>query len=535
MNVLFEQYRKPMKYAIAYARYSSDRQREESIDAQIRAIKDYCEKENIKLVAIFTDEAQSGKSSERDNFQEMITGIIKDRYNIDYVLVHKFNRFARNQYDSAIYKKKLKEKGVKVVSVTQKIDDTPEGAMMERFLEAMDEYYSANLAAEVRKGLRENALKGKIHGGVVPFGFDVDENMNYVPNKDAAIVRRIFEDIAAGVPKAKVVERLNAEGIRNSKGKQFCTRILYDMLRNEKYIGNYIYTIDKKEIIRLDGIIKNPIIDRELWDKVQEIHREPVRKRYGQKQRIYFLTGKTVCGECGDVICGGGSKKSRGGNIYVYYKCNGKVKKKNGCKSTSLNKEWIEARVLKAVLNSVLSKEQIEQIACDVYERLEKERKEPAVSTDQLKKELVEIAKKQERLTDLYLDGTLKKAMLDEKNHELARRQNEIENELKRRRNVVDASAITKEAIAEYIESYIQQLQKHYSSNDEDFMNAVFTVFVDKVTVYNEKVVIDLKSDFDTVRCGDNITFGGLIRTLAPIKETISFSRKENQHGRNYI
>ena len=232
MNVLFEQYRKPLKYAIAYARYSSDRQREESIDAQIRAIKDYCEKENIKLVAIFTDEAQSGKNSDRDNFQEMISGIVKDRYNIDYVLVHKFNRFARNQYDSAIYKKKLKEKGVKVVSVTQKIDDTPEGAMMERFLEAMDEYYSANLAAEVRKGLRENALKGKIHGGVVPFGFDVDENMNYVPNKDAKIVRRIFEDIAAGVPKAKVVERLNAEGIRNSKGNLFCTRILYDMRKN---------------------------------------------------------------------------------------------------------------------------------------------------------------------------------------------------------------------------------------------------------------------------------------------------------------
>lgn len=224
MNVLFEQYRKPEKYAVAYARYSSDRQREESIDAQIRAIREYCESENIKLVAIFTDEAQSGKSAERDNFQDMIVGIMKDRYNVDYVLVHKFNRFARNKYDSALYKKRLKEKGVKVVSVTQKIDDTPEGAMMESFLEAMDEYYSANLAAEVRKGLRENALKAKHTGGVLPFGFDVDENNNYIPNKDAKIVQRIFEEFAAGFPKSKIVERLNAEGKRTQKGKYFSLR-----------------------------------------------------------------------------------------------------------------------------------------------------------------------------------------------------------------------------------------------------------------------------------------------------------------------
>ena len=250
-------------------------------------------------------------------------------------------------------------------------------------------------------------------------------------------------------------------------------------------------------------------------------------------KRIYFLTGKIVCGECGEAICGGGSKKNKFGTEYVYYKCNGKMKKKNGCKSTSLNKEWIETRVLKAIIHAMMSKEKIDEIAADVFDRLEKERKEPAVTTEQLQKELKEISKKQERLTDLYLDGMLNKAMLDEKNHELARRQNEIENELKRRKNVVDASAITKEAIAEYIDGYIQQLKNHYTSNDEDFMNAVFTVFVDKVTVYNDKVVLQLKSDFDTVRCGDNISFGGLIRTLAPINRKIAFARKQNQHGRN--
>lgn len=533
MNVILEQYRKPQKYAVAYARYSSDRQREESIDAQLRAINEYCERENIKIVAIFTDEAQSGKSSDRDDFQEMISGILKDRYAVDFVLVHKFNRFARNQYDSAIYKKRLKEKGVKVVSVTQKIDDTPEGEMMEKFLEAMDEYYSANLAAEVRKGLRENALKAKHSGGVLPFGFDVDENNNYIPNDDAKIVRRIFEEFAAGFPKAQIVDRLNSEGKRNQKGKCFSTRFVYDLLRNEKYIGNYIYTIAKKEVIRLDGIIPDPIIDRELWDRVQELNKQPVKKRYGKQKRLYYLTGKTVCGECGDSICGAGSKKTRTGDYYYYYKCVGKTKYKNGCSSLSLNKDWYEPRVLKAVIHAVMNKEKVAEIASEVYEKLEAARKTPKVTTQQLKKELSEIAEMQSRLTDLYLSGKMNISLLDEKNNELARRQNEIENELKRRRNVMDASEITKEAIAEYIDGYIEKLKKNYNANDEEFMQAVFAVFVEKVVVFNDKVVVHVKGDFDNVLVGDNGSFGGLITTLAPIKKKVSFPRKKNIWGAN--
>ena len=134
---------------------------------------------------------------------------------------------------------------------------------------------------------------------------------------------------------------------------------------------------------------------------------------------------------------------------------------RNGCPAPSLNKEWYEPRVLKAVLHAVMSKEKIAEIAHEVFEQLEAVRKEPAVTTEQLKAELADIAKKQERLTDLYLEGTLNKAMLDEKNNQLARRQNELENELKKRRSVLDASEITKEAIEQYIAGYIERLKKY--------------------------------------------------------------------------
>ena len=241
--------------AIAYARYSSNNQREESIDAQFRAIREYCDKNNIVLVETFADEAMTGKNDDREDFQNMIKAVMKGRIKVDSILVHKFNRFARNKIDSAIHKKRLKDIGVRVISVSQPIDDSPEGALLESLIEAMDEYYSANLAAEVRKGLRENALKGKHAGGQVLFGYDLDKDGYYVPNENASVVKRIFEEFAGEHSKGGIIKRLNEEGFKNQRGKTFNVRTIYDILRNEKYIGNFIYTIAGMETIRLEGII----------------------------------------------------------------------------------------------------------------------------------------------------------------------------------------------------------------------------------------------------------------------------------------
>ena len=166
---------KEIRRAVAYGRFSSSNQRDESIDAQLRAIGDYCEREGIQLVEVYTDEAQSATTDNRDDFMVMIDALLKGKLtDIDAVLVHKFNRFARNKYDSALYKKRLRDMGIKVISVTQPIDDSPEGRILESMIEAMDEYYSENLALEVKKGMLENALKGKHTGGGKLLGLSVD-------------------------------------------------------------------------------------------------------------------------------------------------------------------------------------------------------------------------------------------------------------------------------------------------------------------------------------------------------------------------
>lgn len=534
MTRTIERHKKHRRTGVAYARYSSTNQREESIDAQLRAIREYCKKENIELIAEFKDEAISGKSDNREDFQKMINQLLKGHLQADFVLVHKFNRFARNKYDSALYKKKLKDVDIKVISVSQKIDDTPEGELLEGFLETIDQYYSANLAVEVRKGLRENALKGKHAGGQVLFGYSLDENGYYRPNENAKIVRRIFEEYAAGYPKTDICDRLNKEGYRNQRGKKFNTRTLYDLLRNEKYIGNYVYTIERKETIRLDGIIKNPPIDRELWEQVQELCKSSsVKGRQRTQKRIYYLTGKAYCEHCGAHISGGGSKRSRNGTLNYYYKCVGKTKHKNGCTASSLNKDWAEPRILKAVVNAVMSDHQIKEIARKAYAEIMEMRDTPIITSAQLKKELASILKKQERLTELYLEGDMNKEMLDEKNGELTRRKYQIEEELEKRKNVADADDITEKDIEEFVRNFVDDVKNAYSPADDEFMRIIFNTFLERVVVGKEKITIHAYTPFSRMGGGDNKRFTGVIHKLEPVKFQVVIARKKHVHGSN--
>ena len=182
-----------MKRAVAYCRFSSSNQREESIDAQVRAIKEYCDKNKLKLLKIYKDEAISGTSTkDREMFLEMILDCKKNLF--DCVIVHKYDRFARNRYDHALYEKILNDNNVKLISVLEQlVDDSPESVILKSVLAGMNEYYSKNLSREVKKGKKENALKAIHNGGIPPLGYDLDVNKKYIVNKkEAEAVKLIF-------------------------------------------------------------------------------------------------------------------------------------------------------------------------------------------------------------------------------------------------------------------------------------------------------------------------------------------------------
>ena len=515
-----------IRRAIAYARFSSAGQREESIDAQLRAISEYCEREGIQLVDIYTDEAQSATTDNRDNFKIMVDAIFKGKYDIDAVLVHKFNRFARNKYDSALYKKRLKDISIRVVSVTQPIDDSPEGRILESLIEAMDEYYSENLALEVKKGMLENALKGKHTGGGKLLGLSVDSEGYYYPDSNAPIVRRIFREFANGVPKNKIVERLNREGYKNQYGRPFNTRTILDMLQNEKYIGNFVYNHTETQVIRLDGIIKEPIIDFDLWETVQEKRKNTNKPRY--RKRLYFMTGKLKCGICGFTYCGaGGKKKNKAGDYAAYYKCQGKTKNKNGCNNPSLNKEYYEKLVTDTIIETVLTDKAIFNIAKLTFEQIEADRKAPLVPTKKLKKQLEEVKSRQEKLMDLYMVGSLDKEMLEEKNNSLKAERRNIEEQIEKNEFIESSQSIKIEDIKEIIKEFKNSLA---GSEDIEFSQIIYNTFVKQITIFPERLEVELKVDFSTIG-GDKVHFGGATCTITPLLIKKTVKRKTHQQG----
>ncbi|MGL6119116.1 MAG: recombinase family protein [Fusobacteriaceae bacterium] len=234
-----------MGSTVGYCRDSSDNQREESITAQIRAIENFCKQHNHNLIRIYSDEAISGTSTnDREKFKEM-TSDSKNK-SFEYVIVHKLDRFARNRYDSAVAKKLLKDNGVKVLSVLENLSDSPESVMLESILEGMNEYYSLNLAREVKKGLFENAHNCLHNGGTPPLGYDIDDDQKYVVNtKESIIVKEIFNLYSSGYGYSQIAIHLNHQGLKNKLGRPFSKTSIRDHLLNEKYIGIYTHTEKK--------------------------------------------------------------------------------------------------------------------------------------------------------------------------------------------------------------------------------------------------------------------------------------------------
>lgn len=341
-----------------YARFSSDNQRTESIDAQIRAMKAYCQQQHWQIVATYVDEAKSATSDKRPDFQRMIADSAKNLF--DIVLVHKLDRFSRDRYDSAIYKSRLKRNKVSIASVLERIDDSPESVIMESMLEGMAEYYSKNLSREVRKGLNENALRCVSTGGRPPLGYDLDEQRHLVVNEhEAEAVKAIFEMFAAGHGYSEIISWLNDHGYTTKSGGMFVKNGLFSILENEKYVGTYVYNraVPRKfksaaykgkwkpdeEIIRIPGGCP-AIISQELFDKVQNIKAANKRRagRYYSKE-FYLLTGIVFCGICGRRYQGNMRLSGKSKCRFAAYRCETHRAK---CGNKEMNKDYLDAYII---------------------------------------------------------------------------------------------------------------------------------------------------------------------------------------------
>lgn len=345
--------------AVIYARYSCHNQRDVSIDQQLEACRKFARRQDIQIVGVYDDRAVTGTSDRRPGFQRMIRDAEQGGW--EYVIVYALDRFARNRYDSAVYKRQLKNHGVKVLSAMENISDDPSGVLMESLLEGLAEYYSKELAQKTTRGMEDNAHRCMVNGPL-PLGYIRGPDGKYaICEPEAAVVREIYRRVRDGDQLASIYRDLNAREIRTKSGKAWDRSSCRRLLENQRYTGVYIY----KDIVIPGGIPQ--IIPQALFDAVQLLlHNKPNPRTTGTQRRrrdngLYYLTGKLFCGHCHSPMIGISGHSSTGPSYY-YYTCKGKHDK-SGCRKKNVNRDKIETAIAQGIKSAVMCDDVINAMA----------------------------------------------------------------------------------------------------------------------------------------------------------------------------
>ena len=478
-----------MKTAVVYARYSSDNQREESIDAQVRGVKEYCFKEGINLVSEYIDAAISGRSTDkREQFLKMITDSEKRLF--DIVIVHKYDRFARNAHDQVVYENILRNNGVELISVIEQFGNTPEGVLIKSNIIGINEYFSLNLARETKKGLKENALKAVHNGGKTPLGYDLDKDKKLVINeKEAESVKIMFKLALDGYSSTRIAYTLNNMGRLNKLGKEFRTSSIRDNLMNIKYIGTYYYGLkDGKGKKQTNPIViensHEAIIDKDTFYKVQLGFTERKTGPRRRSERTYHLTGFCKCGDCGGVFSGGYRSKNRNGTINYGYECQKRKKHETSCKNTGIRKELLEKYIFDCLKENILTEENIANISRDIEMVLSEKLK---TRTEEMNKYDIDIKKlevKTSKLLDQYLEGIISKELFNEKKKEIDKKELEFKEKLFSLENI---EKIKEDSVRNYLLGLKQGLEN--SSIKQEILNT----FVHNILIFKDRIEVTLR------------------------------------------
>lgn len=523
--------KKQIVRAVLYARFSSDNQREESIDAQVRAIRDYARKNSIIIVGQYIDKAKSAMTDNRPEFLKMVSDSVKGGF--DLVLVHKLDRFARNRQDSIGYRMELKKHGVSLVSVLEYLDDeSPESLILESVLEAMAEYYSKNLAREVNKGMKENALKGLHTGGKPPLGYDVDPEtkMLVINEKEAEAVSLTFQMLNEGYGYGKIIDELNLRGYKNKAGKSFGHNSLTNIVRNEKYIGVYVFNKlaskdyrgkrngnsykDADEIIRVEGVVP-PIITKEEFQAAQnKINSRKHLRGANNAKEVYLLSGKIVCGECWGAYAGSRKYAGRNKKLQVTYRCITR-KSKHACTNKEIRREYIEAFVLEALTKYVSDDKLIPRLV-DSYKKYQKGKNSDIVKVrDKLKARISEITTQMNNLVDIIVKSG---------SEVLAQRLTEIEVEkihLEAEYNQICEVHEIQEITVEKLNESFNMARELLEAGELSATKKLIELYVDRVIIYNNHVDVLFKFHPDlTFDNSDDVSGGSKVHESDTMEST---------------
>ena len=484
-----------------YARVSSDKQDVDlSISAQLKALREYAERNGHEVVREYVDAVESGRTADRPQFQRMIAEARRPSKAFQVVLIWKFSRFARSREDAIVFKSLLKKHGVKVVSITEPSEDTPTGKLMEAIIESLDEFYSANLAQEVLRGMREAASRGFHVSPRTPYGYrrvkvqdGRKERPTLLPDPTTApMAVRIFEAVLQGVGLKDLCCALNQEGVAGPRGKPWTKTTLYGILTNEAYAGVLVWGCTSRS-----GHTPSPVrvekawpalIDGETYRQVQEWmrSRSPARVNPRRVASSYLLSGLVRCGTCGKALTGQEAKSGK----FAYYVCVTLRKRGAGaCDAPYLNARHLEALVVDRIKEHILTEENLRELVRLVNEELDGASYEHRERLKLLEGELADVQRRLERLYDALETGKLNLNDLSPRIQQLRHRQDQLQaakadvEELlqERRERLEDVSEVVK---------YVGDMRALLQESSLAERKAFIRTFVKEIVVKNKQEAV---------------------------------------------
>ena len=481
----------------SYIRYSDHKQDDGfSVEYQTAEIEEFCARNGIDIYHSHIDQAQSGtKVAGREEFFRLIEAV-KDGA-VDVIVVYKLNRLFRNSYESQKYRKLFRKHGVKLMSVTQQIDeDTSSGRLTTNILSDIDQYQSETISDHVKSSMREMARQGYFTGGTVPYGYTLEVlkhgskiRKKYIEDKEEAqMVRDIFEFYADGHSLRHIQAYLQEKEVKTRRGKDFGTTSLARMLANDFYIGTLRYKTEGYDDVIMENAVP-AIVDMSIWHAVQERKKANKLVEPRKRKSLYSLTGKLECAQCGSHFFGmrSGSWQREKYFEYQYYICANR-KNYRTCNCRKIRKDKIENLLLEEIKNNVLNRHDMERIALEILDQFADSPTIIAKSIKSLEKTKAKLEKKTDVLLEMRLNGEMSAAVLTKKSAEVEAELAEVKSRLftltEQQRH-----AVTFESIMEYL----QQLLAYSNENNEEVLKLLFDNLVEKVIISEDSVDIFLR------------------------------------------
>ena len=387
--------------AALYARVSSERQDVDlSVAAQLRALRDYAEKNGYLVAREYVDEAESGKIADRPQFRKMLDEAAKPEAPFKEILVWKFSRFTRKREHAVAFKSMLRKRGIRVVSITEQAEDTATGRLLEAIIESVDEFYSENLAQEVSRGMREAASRGFWMTTYAPYGYrrvHVQDGPKKRPKLELdppanAVARRIFDMALQGKSTLDIAKTLNAEGIPTSNGKKWLKTTAHFILTNEAYAGTVVWGANAKDgqpPVRVEDA-HPAIVSRQEFRRIAGMmqSRAPQKVNPRRVSSPYLLSGLAKCETCGKAMTAAEAKSGK----YTYYICHSLLKRGRGtCKTPRLNAKKFENIIVDELRANILTESNIRDLVKIVDEEMDGVAREQRERLESIDGELEEV------------------------------------------------------------------------------------------------------------------------------------------------